>query len=788
MSDLNESVATGFARTWKVSARTMAAVLLLVAAAALAARGLSSDVPAWAALRVVLAALAVGIVPGAAALMAARAGVLITELELLGFGFVLSFVVVQLLAIGAITGHWSALVSLTLLAVVTAVCLGIAVRRRAEVTIQAGRLLFLIAVTLVGGLLYVQGAPYSSAEDQIHVALARRLAFWDSPSLEELYFVTGVQKGFYPYPFPAIHYLISLITRVSDLDTFFVYHKLRAFWGPIAMSMVYLAAAPAFGATVAMASAVTAVVFVLNGTFSNSYNFFWGQLTPFSHASDVALGVLLPALIVLTCRYAVAPSVRDRVFFGVTALALTGSLCIVHAREVVQQLVYLGALTLACLATADDRRRRLSWAAGLTAATIALALAYRAWQAEVLGFVNVVVEAQRAQLFERLRDASWFDLLIGTPSTDTPGAQLLFLGWNPLTLLLAPVVLYAFRGALLPRFIGLSILIYLLIVRFPVFTLPYIAASYFEITVSGMRNFIFFIHILTGVSLWVIAAWLARLNPLKALAAGFALVAAMAGLWRIAGTWLFWHQDWFFVPLIAASAAVLVATWRRAPGAAESPVTRRAVATWAALTLVMAAWTFVPGSVMASNAAVSGSPFTMRLDESVKTPRQLFAVMGGCFGNPDQPLPFQPDPGRVVTSGEFLSCPPPWPFLEWARQSLPVNAVVAASKFNPYPMSVFLPVKMVAWPSMTLTYHNETDALRTYYELWNHALRTHGAQPFFNASETTAERERFVASLGVTHVVLDPHYYSLKAALDRETGLLARVYDDGAWAVFEVRR
>ena len=47
-------------------------------------------------------------------------------------------------------------------------------------------------------------------------------------------------------------------------------------------------------------------------------------------------------------------------------------------------------------------------------------------------------------------------------------------------------------------------------------------------------------------------------------------------------------------------------------------------------------------------------------------------------------------------SGPYKACPPSPAFLAFARQHVPVNAVVAASKFNPYPMSVFLPVRMLA--------------------------------------------------------------------------------------------
>lgn len=767
-----------------IRTRSLTLAIGVIAVVGLAiALAASPGSPAGAAALFVTATLAVAVIPGIAVVAATRRE--LTGIEVFGFGAVVSYLLVQALTIAAIAFHWPATMSLWLLAAITLVALAVAFRRDGTIALTSDRAAFLLVLALLSVLLYIQGSPYSSSEDQIHTALVRRLAFWTSPNPAELYFLTGVEKGFYPYPFPAIHYFIGLVSRVSDLDVLFVYHKLRAFWGPVALTMVFLAADAVFGRRLAFVSSLTAVAFVLNGTFSVSYNYFWGQLTPFSHASDVALGVLLPSLIVLTVRFAGAES-RDRLWFGVAALALTFSLCIVHAREVVQQLVYLAALVAATAVTVRDRREHLKPALGLLAATLIVAVGYRVWHSTQVGFVNEVVAVQRQAFLDRLAASSWFDLLIGTPSAEAQGAVLLFRGWNAVVLLLTPLMLLAFPGRRLVRFVSVALVVYLFIIRVNAFTIPYILVSYFEITTSAMRNVIFFIHVLAGILFWAVAERLSRGG-----AAGLAALAAVtAAAWwlHVNDLWLFERQDVFFLPLMAAWAFVLLRDWRHGESRlVELQPTRPGLVLTAVVVAVLAATTFRAGSMMASNASATGSPLTVPYAESIKTPAALFAQLGGGADAPDVPLPFQPPGIQPVTSGAVRQRPIPTALLDWANRAVPVNAVVLASKFNPYPFSVYLPVRMVAWPSMELTYHDEPRALPVYYQFWDQALRLHRAQPFFNTTETRAEREQLLDALGVEFVAVDPHYYAaLRPVLDAYPDLLSREYDDGQWAVYRV--
>ena len=57
--------------------------------------------------------------------------------------------------------------------------------------------------------------------------------------IDNLYVAPGVV---YTYPFPGALYLMALTARLGDIDPLFLYHKLRFFWGPAALVMLYLAA------------------------------------------------------------------------------------------------------------------------------------------------------------------------------------------------------------------------------------------------------------------------------------------------------------------------------------------------------------------------------------------------------------------------------------------------------------------------------------------------------------------------------------------------------------------
>ena len=279
----------------QLSRRATLVIGACIEAAAVGARSLGApESIAWPA-RVVLPALGVALVPGAAAVL----GILrdrtwpLTEFLVVACG--VSIALVQIMTIAALTLHFSTTTTLAVLFLGSALLLGITAfdsKKCAVITYTASEAVFWAMVIALACLLYVEGSPYSGGEDYLHLSVIRRLSMKSDPALNNIYFVPGI---IYTYPFPGIHYLNALVSTLGGVDPIFVYHKLRFLWAPIALACVCVVAGRVFQSPrIALASGFTALAFVISGTFAAVPPLMWGQLVPHSHASDVALGVLLP--------------------------------------------------------------------------------------------------------------------------------------------------------------------------------------------------------------------------------------------------------------------------------------------------------------------------------------------------------------------------------------------------------------------------------------------------------------------------------------------------------------
>src|SRR5437867_3475895 len=166
--------------TRSVSRRSLALVILGTETAAVGARLLDrSDGLVWA-IRVVLPTLGVALLPGAAVVLASlpRRTWALTELVVVAFGT--SAVIVQLATITALTGHFSAATILSvLLAGTLALTIVVAARHSPvdAVTLTGTEMAWWMAVTVLGAFLYLQGSPYLSGEDYLHLGVIRRLAW-----------------------------------------------------------------------------------------------------------------------------------------------------------------------------------------------------------------------------------------------------------------------------------------------------------------------------------------------------------------------------------------------------------------------------------------------------------------------------------------------------------------------------------------------------------------------------------------------------------------------------------
>jgi hypothetical protein len=596
-----------------VNTRTLALVLLaLEGAAAIVPWIPAPEGIAWP-MRLVAAALAVALLPGAALALWLVPERCWRPTELVAVAFGAAVALVQLALIASLTLHFSAVVTLGAMALLTVAALvrttlrapglpdcRVAARRDWPVLARrpaAGRhggvpsgpaivttwpeLAWWAGVLGLAAFLYVEGAPYRLGEDFLHVGVIRRLAELPDPAIDNIYFAPGV---IYTYPFPGIHYLIALISRWGDVDPLFAYHKLRFFWGPIALAMVAVIGRQLFGSmTWGLACGATALAFVVTGTFAEVEGFFWGQLTPFSHASDVAMGVLLPAALVYMLAFLADDDDRQGSrFFFAGSLALALMLTIVHVRELIQVLVYLGAFVLALLVVRGNRALLLR-SCVLLGAVLAIAVGFNVWHAAAVGHIDSIVGARRAELVEVVRNDGGLGLFVRAPTAYfdgfMPNAYVTFREWNPFLLLAAAPVLMAFRASPAAWLVAASLLCYVLIIRFPLFGAPYIYLTYFEILFTPIRNVVFFLHVLAGAALFLATAVLGR--------AGFAgVLLALAGSLAIAGAWrlprIFFeqHQDLLFVPVIALLVWTLVRARRRAvpetPRATASLSPRRA--------------------------------------------------------------------------------------------------------------------------------------------------------------------------------------------------------------------
>ena len=554
----------------RVPGGRVAIAILALIVAAIGSRWLDDEQGVWAATRLVTAAVAIGIVPGALATMWWRPRPVLTFLELAGLGTVVSFGLVQLLTIAAVAAHFSAAASVTILLVASmATASRLVVRPGADVVISYDELIVAALLGVMAVALYRLGSPVEWFEDQVHVAIVRRLAEVTSPRLDNLYFTPGIV---YTYPFPGTHYFMALVATLSSLDPLFTYHKLRFFWGPAAIVLLYLAAGEIFGARgVAVAVAVAALALVFTGSFAAvpGYPSGWGQLIPYSHASDVAMTVLLPALIVAACGYVLAATRRERGYFLMATAMLVVMLTIVHIREVVQFAAYLGCLLLVALARKEFRQFRRP-AAVLLVLTLATAAMYTFWHSHVATLVGAVVGDQRARLASVVQGSTWGDLLFSPASIVLSdfvlNADQVYQGITPVLLWTGPMVLVLFARQPLVWMVCIATVIYLAVMTIPLLAIPYIYVTYFEILFTPVRNVIFALYLFAGAVIYSAIAALSRWRrawvsaPIAGMIAGvLALVVALCVNHSTRG---------FMFPLIAAYVlAVVVASQRSAKSA-----------------------------------------------------------------------------------------------------------------------------------------------------------------------------------------------------------------------------
>ena len=536
---------------------------------------LGAGTAAAAAFKVIAATVALGVVPGALLTLLWRPRAELRLLELIGFGIAFSFGIVQALTILAVSLHLGPPTILAFAGAGIVVMSVVVIRRRSgHLVITPDELIVLFPILLLGIPLYIQGSPFGVYEDQVLAALVRRLSALDAPRLDNLYVAPGIV---YTYPFPGVLYFMGLVARLGDIDPLFVYHKLRFFWGPAALVMLYLAARAVFGyGAVACAVALAALVFICTGVFAMVPEFpaWWGQLVPYSYVPDVAMTVLLPALLVMTFEYLQAPSARERQFFLTGAAALIVMLAIVHIREIVQFAAYLGCFALVAL-IARPFRASFRPAVTLLGLTLLVAVGYTLWQGAVVPVASDIVSEERRNLVALARGIPLRSLL-ASPAPSVLGDFIqdfdqMFAGVIPFFLFAGTVVILVFRHRPLVWLISTSTVAYLAVMTVPLLAIPYIYLTYFEILHIPVRNLIWFVYMLAGALLYIAAVALAGIDRTKI---SLVLVGAVGGILALlAALTLNRSSAGYFAPLIAAYVLTLV----YGSGALKAPGYRRSV-------------------------------------------------------------------------------------------------------------------------------------------------------------------------------------------------------------------
>jgi hypothetical protein len=344
-----------------------------------------------------------------------------------------------------------------------------------------------------------------------------------------------------------------------------------------------------------------------------------------------------------------------------------------------------------------------------------------------------------------------------------PNFEPTFYGCIPLVLLLTPAILFAARDRALTWFIAAGVACYALIIRLPAFAIPYTYLTYFEILYSPVRNFVFFVYLLAGVGLYVLAAHLSRLSyaglvPL-AIAAGLLIARGIPSFGSLASQ----HIDLLFAPLlIGCGLLFLTLVWTRPQEREEIQLfqpRRRWIVAFSTMLAIVVYGTHVKDSAVV----------TTRWHDAIPTPTALLAS------------------ASCTADREF--CAPPPALIRFAERELPTDAVLAVDLHERIQPALFMPQQMVVWTGGTDSLLDPETIFPAYFHYLKLAQGASQDQPLFNTSETRAQRTAFLRDLGVTHVLVNPRLYSsIKPVFEGDADLFVPRYDDGRWAVYEVSR
>jgi hypothetical protein len=816
-------------KVWRIelSLRLVAIFTIAIAMLCLALPNLAADSGWSTAARYFIPLAMVGILPGLMAFVWFRPSTHVSPFDLIAVSSGVSLVGAQIISFLAVGIGFPAESLSSLFPVSIAATAGLFMlfgnkRPSTEIVFHTYDLVILGGLVFLVAVLYKTGNNWFFgwvSEDHIHLAVIRRLLEEPSPWLDRLYFV----KDFiYTYPFPGIHYFYALTSVVADLDPIFVYDKMSTYWSLVALTTLYAFTSTVFRSRrVAVVTLSVALSLTLLGPFARIPGFYWGQLAPVPHVSDVAMNVILPLLLLFSVRFLDAKNIAVSRFYFTVMILMMVMLSAVHAREFVQFVIYM-IMALVALVT----YRRAEWRRGALTlvATILIFGSYYIWYKEnVANITNVVSEGRRVfEAFVLNRSFSEFFFPL-RPYASGVG-QTMFYGLGGLMMLVAPIVAMAFRRRPYVIMMFMSIVAYLAIIRIGAFSVPYIYFTYDEILASTMRNIIFFCYVmLGGGSYWL--AW--RLNRLvvhdklkyallSALCAS-ASIGLFARLLERAAMTSNQLADLALLIILILSIIALVLILVLESKGADHPILAplknflyggaivtkggkfgfRGALLSICLVLPVAVFLHKPDASLLLQVGSSTGPVTA--DKIVERYHPIFSRVtfgekaddviksGVCRSESvDTPSADQLQFLARDGGGTVLWCMPSIFFVTWLKETLGPDAVLMINPGNAFQAIPFYRGRLVV-PVPVYTLRSWNTVLPEVAQVFKKARAAHGGNPVYNGVETANEKYTVLKALGATHFVVDPMYYpDIMTVVEQRADLFNILYDEQGWAVVKL--
>ncbi|MDD5681007.1 MAG: hypothetical protein PHI59_07180, partial [Candidatus Omnitrophica bacterium] len=316
---------------------------------------------------------------------------------------------------------------------------------RINVIIYFLSILFIISTAV---LLFKIESPLRTNEDMIHVSVIRKLL--ENPELTRtnIWMKEGLA---YTYIYPGVHFLIALISRFSAIDPIIVYAKIRFVLGILSLLVIWTMGKTLFKSKyIAFTILISCVALIFNGAAGKLPGLYCGQLVPISHTSDIAMGILLPLVLIFSFKYILNKGVFNRFFF--ISILLVLSLTIVHVRETVQILFYYCLTLIAYLVFNRKDKTTIYKILLFVICVLILGVAYNLIYKSNVGHIQTLEHMRREKAVGVFKDLlNDPKMAFSTPDTypDSmdfiPGGKLIFKKYISLAIPLSLTALLLFR-------------------------------------------------------------------------------------------------------------------------------------------------------------------------------------------------------------------------------------------------------------------------------------------------------------------------------------------------------